>query len=214
MHLRNSCTRSTSRCAIRHVPSGASGGRGVNFVIPFFTRKFHETSVTRSLIGGNVRIGSTVTGSCRLSCVQPRHAHQPRLAVDLRRARPALARLAVPAARPGRAPARPGSCARRRAPPCPPRRSVLEGLERAVAVRACVRQILNVACAHYDFCSSMTCFSSGGIGGSGYARHLHAPSADLLHHDVERARTRRRLSGIVLAEVTAAAFLALDAPTA
>src|SRR5580765_3817435 len=67
MHLRNSCTRSMSCCAIRQVPSGASGGRGANFLMPFFTRKFHETSVTRSLIGGNVRIGSTVIGSQRLS---------------------------------------------------------------------------------------------------------------------------------------------------
>ena len=67
MHFRNSCTRSTSRCAMRQVPSGASGLRGVIFLIPFFTLKFHDTSVTRSLIGGNVRIGSTVTGSFRSS---------------------------------------------------------------------------------------------------------------------------------------------------
>ena len=33
----------------------------------FFTRKFQETSVTRSLMGGNARIGSTVTGSCRFT---------------------------------------------------------------------------------------------------------------------------------------------------
>ena len=65
MHLRNSCTRSTSSCAMRQVPSGASGGRGLNCLIFFFTRKFHDTSVTRSLIGGNVCIGSTVTGSSR-----------------------------------------------------------------------------------------------------------------------------------------------------
>ncbi len=63
MHLRNSCTRSMSRCAMRHVPSGASAGRGVNFAIRGFTRKFHETSLTRSRISGNARIGSTVTGS-------------------------------------------------------------------------------------------------------------------------------------------------------
>src|SRR5262245_15467871 len=66
MHLRNSCTRSTSFCAIRHVPS-ASFAFGLNRLIPFLTRKFHETSVTRSLIGGKVFIGSTVTGSNRLS---------------------------------------------------------------------------------------------------------------------------------------------------
>ena len=98
MHLRNSCTRSTSACAIRQVPSGASGFRGLNGLIFFLTSKFHETSVTRSRIGGKARIGSTVTGSSSGSSSQPRHAHQPRLAVDLRRAGAALARLAVPAA--------------------------------------------------------------------------------------------------------------------
>ncbi len=40
----------------------------------FFFRKFHETSVTRSLISGKVRIGSTVTGSFR-SSVFSRHMH-------------------------------------------------------------------------------------------------------------------------------------------
>src|SRR5688572_26423147 len=62
MHLRNSCTRSMSTCAMRHVPSGASGARGLNCLIFFLTRKFHDTSVTKSLIGGNAFIGSTVTG--------------------------------------------------------------------------------------------------------------------------------------------------------
>src|SRR5260370_29705077 len=51
-----------SACAIRQVPSGASGGRGLNFLIFFFTRKFQETSVTKSLTLGNAFIGSTVTG--------------------------------------------------------------------------------------------------------------------------------------------------------
>ena len=37
MHFRNSCTRSMSSCCMRHVPSGASAGRGVNGVIVFFT---------------------------------------------------------------------------------------------------------------------------------------------------------------------------------
>ena len=50
MHLRNSCTRSTSACSIRQVPSGASGGRGLNGLMLFLTWKFHDTSVTRSLI--------------------------------------------------------------------------------------------------------------------------------------------------------------------
>src|SRR6267143_3842376 len=62
IHLRNSCTRSMSSCCIRQVPSGASGGRGLNGLIFFFTRKFHETSVTKSLMTGKAFIGSTVTG--------------------------------------------------------------------------------------------------------------------------------------------------------
>src|SRR5207249_3473504 len=62
MHFRNSCTRSMSACAIRHVPSGASGGRGLNGLIFFLTAKFHETSVTRSFSSGNAFIGSTVIG--------------------------------------------------------------------------------------------------------------------------------------------------------
>src|SRR5436190_2859106 len=63
MHFRNSCTRSISSCDILHVPSGLSGLRGLNFLIFFFTSKFHDTSVTRSLIDGNAFIGSIVTGS-------------------------------------------------------------------------------------------------------------------------------------------------------
>src|SRR5215467_2503347 len=62
MHFRNSCTRSTSSCCIRQLPSAASGGRGLNFLICFLTRKFQDTSVTRSLTEGNVFIGSIVTG--------------------------------------------------------------------------------------------------------------------------------------------------------
>src|SRR2546428_14153937 len=51
-----------SSCCIRQVPSGASGGRGLNGLIFFFTRKFQETSVTKSLSNGNAFIGSIVTG--------------------------------------------------------------------------------------------------------------------------------------------------------
>src|SRR5580765_222878 len=47
---------------MRHVPSGASGGRGLNGLIFSFTRKFHETSVTRSRTTGKAFIGSMVTG--------------------------------------------------------------------------------------------------------------------------------------------------------
>src|SRR2546430_16854151 len=62
MHLRNSWTRLMSSCCIRQVPSGASGGRGLNFLIFFFTRKFQETSVIKSFVIGNAFIGSIVTG--------------------------------------------------------------------------------------------------------------------------------------------------------
>ena len=47
---------------MRHVPSGASGGRGLNGLIFFFTRKFQETSVTRSFNVEKAFIGSIVTG--------------------------------------------------------------------------------------------------------------------------------------------------------
>ena len=52
MHLRNSCTRSTSYCCIRRVPSGFFGF-GLNGGIFLLTSKFHDTSVTRSLTIGN-----------------------------------------------------------------------------------------------------------------------------------------------------------------
>src|SRR5476649_1181217 len=74
MHLRNSCTRSMSSCCMRQVPSGASGARGLNFLISFLTRKFHDTSVTRSRIDGNACMGSTVTG-CDVSMVDMRVMH-------------------------------------------------------------------------------------------------------------------------------------------
>src|SRR5438132_10415720 len=62
MHFRNSCTRSMSSCTIRQVPSGASGGRGLNGLIRFFTRKFQETSLIKSFTTGKAFIGSTVIG--------------------------------------------------------------------------------------------------------------------------------------------------------
>src|SRR5437763_7651342 len=65
MHFRNSCTRSMSSCAIRQVPSAASGARGLNFLIFFFTRKFQETSVIKSFTKGNALMGSTVIGLSR-----------------------------------------------------------------------------------------------------------------------------------------------------
>ena len=62
MHLRNSCTRSMSCWAIRQVPSGASGGRGLKGFIFFLTAKFQETSVTKSFSNGKALMGSTVMG--------------------------------------------------------------------------------------------------------------------------------------------------------
>src|SRR5713101_4176077 len=47
---------------MRQDPSGASGGRGLNFLIFFFTSKFQETSATRSLTSGKAFTGATVTG--------------------------------------------------------------------------------------------------------------------------------------------------------
>src|ERR1051325_43608 len=67
MHFLNSCTRSTSACCIRQVPSAASGGRVENGLMLFLTGKFHETSVTRSLTAVKLRIGSIVTGLVRFS---------------------------------------------------------------------------------------------------------------------------------------------------
>src|SRR6476620_6553225 len=45
-----------------HVPSGLSGLRGLSFLIFFFTAKFQDTSVTRSLINGKAFIGCSNTG--------------------------------------------------------------------------------------------------------------------------------------------------------
>src|SRR5947208_16496661 len=71
MHFRNSWTRSTSSCCMRQLPSATSGGRGLNFLICFLTRKFHETSVTRSLIEGKLLFGSFVTGRSNGSWLSP-----------------------------------------------------------------------------------------------------------------------------------------------
>ena len=170
MHLRNSCTRSTSACAMRQVPSGASGGRGLNGLIALLDR---GSSTRRRSPGrgssGKARIGSTVTGSSSGRSVEPRHAHQARHAVDLGRARAALAGLAVPAhgevvgllgldlvdgVEHDHALGRPRSCSRWNAPPF-----------------ASPRQMRKVAVRHH-FISSMICFSSAGS-----ARERHAARA-------------------------------------
>ena len=93
MHLRNSCTRSTSAWAMRQVPSGASGGRGLNGLIVFFTAEVpghvgHQVLDERE---GLHRLDGDRLVERQLG--QPRHAHQPRHAVDLGRAGAALAAL-------------------------------------------------------------------------------------------------------------------------
>ena len=97
MHLRNSWGRSTSACCMRHVPSGASGLRGVNFWI-FFLTSIIPGDVGDQILDVRERLhrfhGDRLS---QVELIQPRHAHQPRLAVDLRRARSALPCLAVPA---------------------------------------------------------------------------------------------------------------------
>ena len=97
MHFRNSCPRSMSSCIIRYVPSG-SGGRGLNAGICL------RRLVVEGHVGDEVldqREGLDRRHRDRLALgedVHPRHAHEPRLAVDLGAARAALAGLAVPAA--------------------------------------------------------------------------------------------------------------------
>ena len=144
MHLRNSCTRSMSRCC--HPPGAVRrvGRARLELLDPLL-----DAEVPRD-VGDQVldrrERAHRLDGDrlVQVQLAQPRHAHQPRLAVDLRRARAALAGLAVPAHREvGRllgldlvhgvehdhAFGHLG----------------VEGLERAVAVVRMLRQILNVA---------------------------------------------------------------------
>src|SRR5882724_10939836 len=62
MHLWNSWMRSMSSCIIRYVPSG-SGGLSLSGGIVLAFSKLNPTSVTRSRMSGNARIGATVIGS-------------------------------------------------------------------------------------------------------------------------------------------------------
>ena len=85
---------------MRQVPSGASGLRGLNFLMrlldPEIPRNVRDQVLDRAEMSC---IGSTVTGCIERQCAQPRHAHQLRHAVDFGRARAALAGLAIPAHR-------------------------------------------------------------------------------------------------------------------
>ena len=60
MHLRNSCTRSTSSWYIRYLPSASRGLRLERRGCACSARSSSDTSVTRSLITGNVLSGWTV----------------------------------------------------------------------------------------------------------------------------------------------------------
>ena len=82
---------------MRHVPSGASGGRGWKLLdrlldaeIPGDVR--HQIADRREGVHG-----LDDHRHVQVQLAQPRHAHQLRHAVDLRRAGAAFARLAVPA---------------------------------------------------------------------------------------------------------------------
>src|SRR5262249_42075996 len=98
MHLRNSWTRSTSSWAMRQVPS-ASLGRGLNGGVLFFARLVPR-HVRHQIFDERERV-QRLQGDWLIlrHGVHARHAHEARLAVDLRGAGAALARLAVPAAR-------------------------------------------------------------------------------------------------------------------
>ena len=97
MHLRNSCTRSTSTCAIRHVPSAASGGLGLKRLMLFFASKVPR-DVGDQIPDQRKRAHRLERDRLRqIELVQPGHAHQPRVAVHFGRAGSALAGLAVPA---------------------------------------------------------------------------------------------------------------------
>ena len=98
MHLRNSCTRSTSSWAIRQVPS-ASG----------FLRRERLDALLDLVVPRHVGDEVLDRGKClhrldgdrvvEVEIAHSRHAHELGHAVDLGRARAALAGLAVPAAR-------------------------------------------------------------------------------------------------------------------
>ena len=193
---------------MRQVPSGASGGRGLNGLIFFLTRKFHETSVTRSRMRGKRahRLDRHRLGRCR-DHVEPRHAHQARLAVDFRRARAALAGLAIPAA---------GEVVGLRGLDLVDDVEhdhafgglglVIDELARLAFLAE--RQMRKVTVAHFAI-SSMTCFSSSGIGGNRLAAQLHGAVRALLDDDVH-LRVLGALVREILAEMAAAAFLALE----
>ena len=97
MHFRNSCTRSTSTCCMRQVPSRRIGRPRLELLDALLRPEVprhvgHEILDRRK---GAHRLDRDRLGQVEL--VEPRHAHQARVAVDLGRARSALARLAVPA---------------------------------------------------------------------------------------------------------------------
>ena len=96
MHFRNSWTRSMSRCFIRQVPSGASGVPRLELLDllldPEVPRHVGDQILDRRKRAHRLDGHRLV----QVQLAEPRHAHQPGLAVDFRGARAALAGLAVP----------------------------------------------------------------------------------------------------------------------
>ena len=208
MHFRNSWTRSTSRCDMRQVPSGASGWRGVNGVMPCLDAEVPR-DVGHEIPDQRERLHRLDRDRRReVERVEPRHAHQPRLAVDLRRAGAALAGLAVPAHR--EIVGLLGLDAVHRVE----HDHAFADLGRVVAERPLLpiaapdseRRLGHVGPTQFSW---MICCSSGGSGGIGVRDTSIAPSG-AGRTPMLNAANALSFSGIVLPEMPAAAFLALE----
>ncbi len=96
MHFRNSWTRSMSSCCIRHVPSGASGGRGLKrldlFLNPKIPGNIRDQVLDRRERLHRLHRHRPIERQIAHSC----HAHQFGHPVDLGRTRAALAGFAIP----------------------------------------------------------------------------------------------------------------------
>ena len=209
MHLRNSCTRSTSACCMRQVPSGASGLRGLNGLIFFLTRKFQETSVARSRMPGNARIGSMVMG-LSIGSVFMRVMHMsfgmPLISAEQEPHLPALQFQ------------RHGEVVGLR------RLDLVDHVEHdhaLVHLRGVIHELAAAVFVaapdsesdRFHFISSMTCFNSAGMVGNGLAPDIHRAVGIFLYDDVDLAGCGVLVREI-LAEMAAAAFLALNRPSA
>ena len=175
MHLRNSWI--AVDVALRHPPGavGCVGRARLEFLDPLLDAEVPR-DVGDEILDRRKRAHRFHRhGLPEVQLAQPRHAHQPRVAVDLRRAGAALARLAVPPDREiGRL---------LRLDPMhdveddhPFRHLRVERLERPVAFRTRAPD-LERGVSNHDFCSSITCFSSSGIGAIGTRDTCIAPPA-------------------------------------